>query len=160
MKEEIMEVYNQEKSKTNKTNRGFSLIELIVAIAIMAIMVIIISPKVMNYIGQSSSSVDEINITAYKTAVTTALVDEKVYAEVSKGNTVKIIVTGERMADLVYTNTSDTSELMKELDEILGSSYPLPKENEKNAFVINIDVNSIEKTVGELTVEPIKYTAP
>lgn len=160
MKAEIMEVYNQEKSKTNKTNRGFSQIELIVAIAIMAIMVIIISPKVMNYIGQSSSSVDEINITAYKTAVTTALVDEKVYAEVSKGNSVKIIVTGERMVDLVYTNTSDTSELMKELDEILGSSYPLPKENEKNAFVISIDVNPIEKTVGELTVEPIKYAAP
>lgn len=158
MKTEIMEVCNQEMKKKEGKNKGFSLVELIVVIAIMAILAIVIAPQVMKYIGQSRTSVDDTNKTAYKTAVNTALANEKVYAEVAgKGSDVKIIVKGKK-ADFVYTNTTDASELMKELDQILGSSYPLPKDSTKDAFEIKIAVSN--NIVGAITVDSIKYVAP
>ncbi|WP_312494490.1 type II secretion system protein [Anaerosporobacter sp.] len=154
MKTEIMEVCNQEMKKKEGKNKGFSLVELIVVIAIMAILAIVIAPQVMKYIGQSRTSVDATNITSYKTAVNTALADEAVYAEVAgaAGNIKIEVKPPVATPSFVYTNTTSTSKLVKELDTILGSTYPLPKETGKTYFEITIDVDTTNKIVGKVVV--------
>ena len=160
MKTEIMEVCNQEMKKKEGKNKGFSLVELIVVIAIMAILAIVIAPQVMKYIGQSRTSVDETNKTAYKTAVNTALANEDVYAEVAEGSgSIKIVVNGSAKANFSYINTNKDSKLMVELEEILGGSYPLPKETDMNAFEINIAVDATKDAIGAVTVKAMKQIA-
>ncbi|SHM23256.1 prepilin-type N-terminal cleavage/methylation domain-containing protein [Anaerosporobacter mobilis DSM 15930] len=160
MKTEIMEVCNQEMKKKEGKNKGFSLVELIVVIAIMAILAIVIAPQVMKYIGQSRKSVDATNISAYKTAVNTALANEDVYAEVAEGSgSIKIVVNGSAKANFSYTNTNKDSKLMVELEEILGGSYPLPKETDMNAFEINIAVDATKDAIGAVTVKAMKQIA-
>lgn len=163
MKTEIMEVCNQEMEKKEGKNKGFSLVELIVVIAIMAILAIVIAPQVMKYIGQSRSSVDETNKSAYKTAVNTALANEKAYSEVATKSGVTITITS---TDITYspavatfaTEFESIISIGRKADNSLLSTPALPKENDMNAFEISIAVNTTEKTVGAVTVKAIKHT--
>lgn len=158
MKTEIMEVCNQEMKKKEGKNKGFSLVELIVVIAIMAILAIVIAPQVMKYIGKSKDSVDDANISLYKTAVTTALADEAVYSEVAAtdADTVTITVTAVTGGSptVTYGNTKATSEFVKELDSILESTYPVPAKAGHTKFTITINIDKTKKEVGTISVTP------
>jgi prepilin-type N-terminal cleavage/methylation domain-containing protein len=157
MKTKIMKVHNQEmEQKEEKKGRGFSLVELIVVIAIMAILAVVIAPQVMKYIDKSKNSVDASNISLYKTAVNTALADEKGYSEVAtaSGNVVIDISTPivSGLPTISYTNISSTSNFVKELREVLQNTYPLPKETGKTKFTITIDVDTANDVAGAVTV--------
>lgn len=158
MKTEIMEVCNQEMKKKEGKNKGFSLVELIVVIAIMAILAIVIAPQVMKYIGKSKDSVDDANISLYKTAVTTALANEDVYSEVADtaAATVTITVTATTGGSPVvtYGNTTATSKFVKELNTILENNYPVPAKAGHTVFTITVNVDQTKKEIGTITVTP------
>lgn len=159
MRTKIMKVRNQEmEQKEEKKGRGFSLVELIVVIAIMAILAVVIAPQVMKYIDRSKTSVDASNISLYKTAVNTALANETGYGEVATatGNVVIDISTPivSGLPTITYTNIASTSSFVKELEEVLQNTYPLPKATGKNKFVITINVDTTNDVVGAVTVVP------
>lgn len=165
MKTETIEVCNQEMKKKEEKNKGFSLVELIVVIAIMAILAIVIAPQVMKYIGQSRSSVDATNIALYKTAVNTALADENAYKEVVASTAdIVIVVTAPATAGdpptVTYTGVANSGAFAVELKEVLGETYPIPKQSGYNRFEINIDVDTTEKTAGAVTVKALKTPVP
>lgn len=62
-----------------KNNKGFSLVELIIVIAIMAILAGAIAPALIRYIDKSRKSNDVSSAKTIKTAVETAMSNEKTY---------------------------------------------------------------------------------
>ena len=148
MKTEIMEVCNQEMKKKEEKNKGFSLVELIVVIAIMAILAIVIAPQVMRYIGKSKDSVDASNIALYKTAATTALSNEDIYAEVVGKGTVTIVVNS---SGVTYSPVStDVPLFVAEFSNILDSKFPAPQSPTNKKFTITIPVSAGK--LGTITV--------
>ncbi len=69
--------------KTN--NKGFSLVELIIVIAIMAILAGAIAPALIRYIDKSRKSNDVSACKTIKTAVETAMGNEKTYELLTAG---------------------------------------------------------------------------
>lgn len=151
MKTKIMEVHKQEMKKKEGKNKGFSLVELIVVIAIMAILAIVIAPQVMKYIGKSKDSVDDSNISLYKTAITTALSDEAIFSEVVTKGTYSFDVTNAGIDTKVAT---DIPKFSAELAEILGGTYPKPQVPGMNKFTITINVK--DNKVGKIDVVSAK----
>lgn len=149
-KREVLEGKIEQKKGKNK---GFSLVELIVVIAIMAILAVVIAPQVIKYIGKSKDSADAANISLYKSAVATALADEAAYSEVSTlADDLVITVSGDPATP---SFNPDTVPLFKaEFDEIMSSTYPLPKTGTNTKFKITIDVIPAKDTIGKVTVVP------
>lgn len=67
-----------------KNNKGFSLVELIIVIAIMAILAGAIAPALIRYIDKSRKSNDVTAAKTIKTAVETAMANEKTYEGLTK----------------------------------------------------------------------------
>ncbi len=68
-----------------KNNKGFSLVELIIVIAIMAILAGAIAPALIRYIDKSRKSNDVTAAKTIKTAVETAMANEKTYEYLTSG---------------------------------------------------------------------------
>lgn len=74
-------------------NKGFSLVELIIVIAIMAILAGAIAPALIRYIDKSRISNDVSSCKTIKTAVETAMANEKTYELLTnsgKGSTIVV----------------------------------------------------------------------
>lgn len=159
MKTEIMEVCNQEMKKKEGKNKGFSLVELIVVIAIMAILAIVIAPQVMKYIGKSKDSVDNTNMTLYKSAATTTLANEEIFNEVvSASGANGLIATGAKVVveikdvsgTIDATSTSTIPKFLLDFKDTLVDGLKLPQTPGKTSFEITINVANSK--IGKITV--------
>lgn len=167
MKTEIMEVCNQEMKKKEGKNKGFSLVELIVVIAIMAILAIVIAPQVMKYIGKSKDSVDNTNMTLYKSAATTTLANEDIFNEVVKAaGTNGAGATGANVVVKIsdpgtgvdVTSASSITDFIKDFKDTLVDGLKLPQAPGKDYFEITINVK--DSKIGKITVEAKKTVTP
>ena len=123
-----------------KNNKGFSLVELIIVIAIMAILAGAIAPALIRYIDKSRKSNDVTAAKTIKTAVETAMANEKTYEGLTKpqtGSEVFINITpgGSTSAAVAFANhTIESTHVAKAQEEIfknIGETVPRVKYKKK-----------------------------
>ncbi len=133
-------------------NKGFSLVELIIVIAIMAILAGAIAPALIRYIDKSRKSNDVSACKTIKTAVETAMANEKTYellTATASGSTegATIIITEDQDATAsgsVTINGNTTSAYQssaeKEIGANIGEKTPKVKYRKKgaNTFIVKI----------------------
>ncbi|WP_066711998.1 prepilin-type N-terminal cleavage/methylation domain-containing protein [Clostridium sp. Marseille-P299] len=126
-------------------NKGFSLVEIIIVIAIIAILAGALAPQLMKYVGKSRESADINNCNSIRTAVQTALADEKAYDSIT-GN-ISFIFNGKE-PDKNINGGDIPADFLTELSTII-KDWPQVKVKGKTGFQVNIDG---EKSVNVETV--------
>ena len=108
-----------------KNNKGFSLVELIVVIAIMAVLMVVLAPAMLRYVEKTRVQKDNSALGEVTSAVSTALADERVYAEAKGGDiTITIDGTASPVVDYTYANSASgaaTTLLEDEVNKTIGS---------------------------------------
>lgn len=123
-------IYKEKETKgmknemKKKNNKGFSLVELIVVIAIMAVLMVVLAPAMLRYVEKTRVQKDNSALGEVTSAVSTALADERVYAE-AKGGDITITINGTASpVSYNYANSASgavTTLLQAEVDATIGS---------------------------------------
>ncbi len=135
-------------------NKGFSLVELIIVIAIMAILAGAIAPALIRYIDKSRKSNDVSSCKTIKTAVETAMGNERSYemlVNAGKGATIQVKADTEDQgtgAAITITgnginNTSATyNNCKKEIGANIGEKSPKVKYTKDGATCFTVTITA------------------
>ncbi len=109
--------------RINTDSKGFSLVELIVVVLIMGILAVGLTPQVLKWVNNARKASDLDYMHSLESAVSYALMDANVNAEVSTAvagahNDIVLKVDADRTDDTI--GGSEASKLLKKTASVLG----------------------------------------
>lgn len=129
-------------------NKGFSLVELIIVIAIMAILAGAIAPALIRYIDKSRKSNDVSSCKTIKTAVETAMGNERTYELLINGGSGSSVTiqpnmdsTASNAVTLSVSGSGDASAI-QEIGLNIGEKTPKFKYTKNNPDYFSVEISS------------------
>ena len=144
-----MQIAKKTAPSRKRNNKGFSLIELIIVITIMAILTALLAPQLLRYVEQSRAAKDAVTMDEVHRAVQLALTDEKVYGEVTNGQTITYTAA---TGDITGAGTLLAPELTRTLGRLGGPALVSTKYTATTTQTLTI--------VKDGTTTTVTYTHP